>query len=86
MHVGVTNLHAQAPPTLITTSSHTRALLWLFNEYSDDVARARLYYNDFAEPKHACSREPSIPTPYYIGEVYGTLRSPRRYRLVRQIA
>ena len=48
MLVGVTNLHALAPSTLITTSSHTRALLWLFNEYSDDVARPRLHYNDFA--------------------------------------
>jgi hypothetical protein len=64
MHAGVTNLHAQAVTTLITTSSHTHALLSLFNEYSDDVFRARLYYNDFAEPKHACSREPTIPTPY----------------------
>ena len=31
--------------------------LWLslFDEYSDDVSRARLYYNDFAELTRACS-------------------------------
>jgi len=86
MHAGVTNLHAPAVPTLITTSSHTHALFWLFNEYSDDVARARLYYNDFAEPKRACPTAINDPYTLYIGEVYGTLCSPRRYRLVRQKA
>lgn len=40
MHAGVTNLDAQAVSTLITTFSHTHALLWLFNEYSDDVRQS----------------------------------------------
>jgi len=39
--------------------AHPRAAS-LFNEYSDAVSRARLYYNDFAELKHACSSEPMI--------------------------
>ena len=40
MHAGVTNLEPEAlQQTLVTTSSHTHALLLLDDESSDDVAR-----------------------------------------------
>ena len=58
MPAGVTNLHAQALPTLTNKLSHTRSRAWLDNESSVDVAPERLYYKYFAEPKPACSFRP----------------------------
>ena len=83
MHAGVTNLQSQAVPTLITTASHTHALLLLDNESSDSVARdASTITTSQSQSTHVPSQPTILHVLYILGEVYGTVRRLRRYRLV----